>query len=113
MEKTSSKVLQIYELPSGKAPFSDWLKRLKDKVARARIRRRLDKLEEGHYGDYKVLGDGVFELRFHFGPGYRIYFAELNDVVVILLSAGDKSDQVKGIKLAKQYWRDLQEKLNE
>ncbi len=108
-----NKVLRIYELPSGRAPFSDWLVSIKDQVTRARIRKRLDKVEDGHYGDYKILGDGVFELRLHFGPGYRIYFAELNDTVVILLSGGNKGGQTKEIKTAKQYWHALQEKLNE
>jgi putative addiction module killer protein len=113
MQDKKNKVLRIYEQPSGKAPFSDWLAHLKDRAVRARIRTRLDRVEKGNYGDHKILGDGVFELRFHFGPGYRIYCAELGDIVVILLSGGDKGDQSKSIDKAKQYWRDMQEKLNE
>jgi putative addiction module killer protein len=68
-------------------------------------------MEQGHYGDYKALRDGINELRLHFGSGYRIYFAELNDVIVILLCGGDKRTQKNDVKLAKQYWRELQEKL--
>jgi len=54
---------------SGKAPFKDWLYKLKDPTIRHRIRRRLDRVEIGNYGDYKPLGDGVYELKLHFGSG--------------------------------------------
>ena len=60
----------------------------------------------GYYGDYKSVGDGVFELRFFFGPGYRIYFAEEDDTIVILLCGGDKSTQAKDIEKAKEYLKD-------
>jgi len=69
--------------------------------------RRLDRVALGHYGDYKALGDGVYELRLAFGPGYRVYFCEYDNVTVILLIAGDKSRQSKDIALAKQYCREL------
>lgn len=113
MRKNNHKNIQILELPSGKSPYADWINGIKDRITRARIRRRVDRMEQGNYGDYKILGDGVNELRLHFGPGYRIYFAELNDVIVILLCGGDKGAQKNDVKIAKQYWRELQEKLNE
>ena len=113
MRKSDHIDIEILKLPSWKSPYNDWIDGIKDSVTRARIRRRLDRLEQGHYGDYKPLGDGVHELKFHFGSGYRIYFAELDDVIVILLCGGDKSTQKNDVKIAKQYWRELQEKLNE
>ena len=113
MRKSGHKDIEILKLPSGKSPYSDWIDGIKDRVTRARIRRRLDRLEQGYYGDYKPLGDGVNELKLHFGSGYRIYFAELDDVIVILLCGGDKSTQKNDVKIAKKYWRELQEKLNE
>lgn len=113
MKAKSHKVLRHYVDASGETPFLDWLHKLKDKVTRARIRRRLDLLETGHYGDHKPLGDGAYELRLHFGPGYRIYFAEVACVIVILLYGGDKSSQAKNIKTAKKFWKELQEQCHE
>lgn len=107
------KILRNYITPSGKVPFVEWLNKLKDPVTRLRIRRRLDRLELGNLGDCKPVGDGVSELRLAFGPGFRIYFAELNNVIIFLLCAGDKSTQSKDIKLAKKYWQDLKERSDE
>ncbi|EHL31558.1 hypothetical protein LDG_6411 [Legionella drancourtii LLAP12] len=68
----------------------------------------------GNYGDYKPLGDGVCELKFDFGSGYRIYFAEEEGgVIVILLCGGDKGSQVQDIKTAKMYWQELLERDHE
>lgn len=80
---------------------------------RHRIRRRLDRVEIGNYGDYKPLGDGVYELKLHFGSGYRVYFAEYDEIIVILLCGGDKSTQSKDIEIAKTYWKELLERNNE
>lgn len=110
MNKKNKKILRNYMTESGKVPFSDWIKNLKDPTTRHRIRRRLDKLEVGHYGDYRVLGDGICELKLDFGPGYRIYFAEQDTVIIILLCGGDKRDQNKDIQTAKMYWQELLER---
>ena len=68
----------------------------------------------GNYGDYKPLGDGICELKFDFGPGHRIYCAEEEGgVIVILLCGGDKSSQVQDIKTAKMYWQELLERNHE
>lgn len=91
----------------------EWLNNLKDPTIRMRIRRRLDRLELGNLGDCKPVGEGVSELRLAFGSGYRIYFAEEDDVIIILLCAGDKSSQKNDIKTAKIYWHELEEKSNE
>ena len=109
MSAKNHKLLKIYSSTTGKEPFSEWLDSIKDRIVRARIRRRLDLLEMGHYGDCKSVGQGVYELRLQFGAGYRIYFAELDNTIIILLCAGDKNSQAKDIKNAKNYWLELQE----
>lgn len=107
MKEINHRILRHYITPEGKVPFVDWVNRLKDPVIRLRIRRRLDRVAMGNYGDYKHVGDGICELKFDFGPGYRIYFAEEGNVFVILFCGGDKSSQVKDIKIAKMYWQEL------
>jgi putative addiction module killer protein len=79
------------------------LESLKDYTIRARILRRLERLKQGNYGDCKSVGEGVLELRFFFGSGYRVYIGEAADDVVILLCGGDKDSQDKDIEKAKEY----------
>ena len=101
--------LQIYRTPNGRALFIDWLKSLRDLKTQTRIQARLDRLETGNLGDCRSVGVGVFELRFQFGPGYRIYFGEVDQTIVLLLCGGDKSSQVRDIEQAKAYWREYKE----
>ena len=82
--------------------FSKWLKKLKDALAKVAIVRRLDRMNEGNFGDSKSVGSGVFELRVDVGKGYRVYFTNKNNRVVILLVGGDKSTQEEDIKIAKK-----------
>lgn len=82
------------------AVFSDWLRGLKNVQRRARIAKRIDRIAVGNLGDAKSVGDGVSELRFAFGPGYRVYYTRRGDVIVILLCGGDKSSQLDDIMLA-------------
>ncbi|MDH2342043.1 type II toxin-antitoxin system RelE/ParE family toxin [Bradyrhizobium sp. SSUT77] len=82
--------------------FRKWRSRLKDERARALIASRLDRLAQGHAGDVEPVGDGVSELRIHYGPGYRIYFENRGNAIVVLLCGGDKSTQAKDIKAAKR-----------
>ena len=102
------KEIRVYRTTSGKEPFHDWLDSLKDKITRARINRRLERLQQGNYGDFKSVGEGVFEMRFQFGSGYRVYFGEINHHIVLLLFGGDKSTQMKDIKQAQKYWCEFQ-----
>ena len=81
--------------------FNDWLAGLHDRKAVARIADRLDRLASGNFGDCKSVGDGVSELRFKFGPGYRVYFRRVGDVIAVLLCGGDKSSQRRDIAKAK------------
>ena len=75
-----------YTLPSGRKPFSDWLL---DRKGRAIILRRISQAEEGNLGDYCDLHAGLYELRIHYGPGYRIYFALEGNELLVLLAGGD------------------------
>lgn len=83
--------------------FEDWLSKLKDKNVRNRIDVRIKMLEtDNYFGDHKSVGNGVFEMRIHFGSGYRLYYAYRGDVLVLLLCGGNKSTQQKDIEKAKE-----------
>jgi putative addiction module killer protein len=107
---TVQKIIRYHVLPNGKSPFKEWLGEIKDVTTRLRIDRRLRYVACGLYGDYKMIGAGLYELRLNFGPGYRIYFMEQPDCVVVLLCGGDKSTQNRDINLAKEYLADLKGK---
>lgn len=82
--------------------FDEWLGGLRDPAARARILVRVKRLSFGNPGDVKSVGDGIREMRVRYGPGYRVYFAQAGECVVVLLIGGDKSSQVRDIARAKQ-----------
>jgi len=104
-----NRTLIIYEAPNGKSPFLDWLLALKDVKGRAVIRARLNRIELGNFGDCKSLGDGVFELKITFGPGYRVYFGKQGEILVVLLCGGDKSTQSRDIARAKLLWKEYKD----
>ena len=93
---------------NGHIPFRSWLWGLAEDAKRI-ILKRLDRVALGNFGDSKFLGEGVYEMRIDFGPGYRVYYALDGKTIVLLLSGGDKSTQVKDIKQAKEYWNEYQE----
>lgn len=80
--------------------FNKWLSRLRDQRAVARIAARIERLEEGNAGDAAPVGQGVSELRIHYGPGYRVYYVQRGAVLFVLLCGGDKSTQRQDIKQA-------------
>lgn len=82
------------------------LSSLRDPTTRRRILKRLPRLEQGHYGDVKPVGEGVHELRFFFGAGYRVYFGEDGNTIVVLLCGGDKSSQRRDIQQAQACWQE-------
>jgi putative addiction module killer protein len=84
------------------ATFSLWLQSLRDSQTRARIAVRVRRLAFGNYGDVKPVGEGVSELRLDFGPGYRVYFIQRGQVLIVLLCGGDKSTQDRDIASAKK-----------
>ena len=96
----------LYRTEGGREPFTDWINGLRDKSGALRIRARIVRMEDGNLGDHKSVGAGVFELRLHFGPGYRVYFGQDGDSLVILLCGGDKATQDRDIDRAKAYWAD-------
>ena len=88
------------------ARFRCWLGRFRDRITRAQITARLDRLAIGLRGDWRSVGCGVSELRIDHGPGYRVYFAHHANTVVILLCGGDKRTQANDIEQAHAYWKD-------
>ena len=89
------------------ATFLYWLKGLRDRNARARIAVRIDRIEDGNFGDHRSVGGGVSEIRVNVGQGYRIYYTIRNRTVVILLCGGDKSSQRRDISRARQMESEL------
>ena len=89
--------------------FENWFKRLRDRKAKARVQARIDRMEIGNFGDVASVGEGVSELRIHYGPGYRVYFVQRGQVVVILLSGGDKSSQNSDVRKAKELAKQLED----
>jgi len=82
--------------------YNDWLKNLRDERIKARIYARVDRLENGNPGDVKSVGDGISEMRIHYGPGYRVYYKDTGKEIIILLCGGDKSTQQADIAAAKK-----------
>lgn len=89
--------------------FEDFINGLRDAEARVKISARIFRLANGNAGDVAPVGEGISELRLHFGPGYRVYFKQRGKVLIILLCGGDKATQDKDIKRAKQLAEDLEE----
>ncbi len=88
--------------------FDDWLTRLKNPKAKARIAARLISVELGNLGDTQTVGERVSEMRIHTGPGYRVYFSRQGETIYLLLCGGDKSSQWRDIKHAKQILRTIE-----
>ena len=86
---------------------------MRNRKARAIVRARINRIRLGNLGDCKSVGGGVKELRIHFGAGYKVYFSQLGDTIVVLLLGGDKSSQNKDIKQAKLYWQDYKRRGDE
>lgn len=98
--------LRRYLTESGKNLVGEWLAALKDVRARAKIATRLSRLEAGNFGDCKPVGEGVWELRIDWGPGYRVYYAMVGSAVILLLCGGDKRKQAADIRRATEYLKD-------
>jgi len=91
-------VYTIKRLPE----FDDWFNGLRDPMTRKRLQVRLRKVQLGNLGDIKPVGDGVFELREFFGPGWRMYYAQQGMVLIVMLGGGDKASQSSDIEVAKK-----------
>ena len=99
-------IVEFYRDARGRCPFLDWFHRLGQQGTRDQIDRQVRRLEDGHDGDGKPVGQGVRELRIHSGPGYRLYYGRQGKRLYLLLCGGDKSSQRRDIARAKAYWQD-------
>ncbi len=104
--ETIKRIIKEYITKDGNNPFRDWFNSLKNVTTQAKIDVRLARVRLGNFGDTKSAGKGVYELRFHFGSGYRIYYGLDGSEIVLLLCAGDKRNQKKDIKKAHIYWEE-------
>ena len=100
--------IEEYVTETGDKPFSDWLSRLSDRQTKKRLLSRLAKVELGNLGDWKIIEDApvLYEMREHFGPGYRIYYSLIGRRIVLLLAGSDKGEQHRTIQKAKIYLAD-------
>ena len=89
---------------NGRDLFGEWINGLKDTQGQIAVLKRIDRMGDGNLGDHSYVGQGVWELRVHFGPGYRVYFGEDGSNLIILLCGGDKHSQKKDIRKAQDLW---------
>jgi|TARA_B110000240_G_C13216624_1_gene332742 putative addiction module killer protein len=97
-------VINEYMDERGNSPYAQWMGRLRDPRAKAKIILQVDKMELGLFGDVEPIGDGLSELRIHHGPGYRVYYGKVKPHTYLLLCGGDKSTQSRDIRKAKEFW---------
>jgi putative addiction module killer protein len=93
--------------------FRKWMKKLKDAIAKAHINRRIDRLERGNHGNVEPIGEGCSEMRIDYGPGYRVYYKDTGQEIIIILCGGDKSTQQSDISKARRLAREEEEEDNE
>ncbi len=99
-----------YVSAAGADVFLKWFAELADRQAQARIQARIYRLEHGLFGDCEPVGEGVWELRIDWGPGYRVYYARAGQAILLLLCGGDKRKQSADIERAKDYWNDYKKR---
>ena len=103
--------IRHYVNRAGKDVFDEWLSRLADSRAQAKIAVRINRLAAGNFGDCKSLGQGLYELRIDWGPGYRVYYAMIGRASVLLLCGGDKRKQSSDIARACAYFDDYKTRM--
>lgn len=108
MSEVANTIL-FYTSEDGRCPFLQRLRRVKDLRTKQIIEARIERMKFGNLGDCKAISNGIFETRIHFGPGYRIYYAEIQKRTILLLIIGDKSRQNEDIKKAKKFWKEHNE----
>lgn len=104
--------IQRYITSEGKVPFAEWLDSFRDIKTQTIINKRLDRVSRGNLGDYRSVGEGVYELKIDYGSGYRIYFGQIDTTIVLLLCGGDKSTQTRDILKAIEYWLEYRRQEN-
>jgi putative addiction module killer protein len=100
--------IRYYVGADGRQPFAEWFAEV-ESVTRAKVTRAIVRLEQGNFSSVKSVGEGVFEYRIDFGPGYRVYFGQDGPALVILLSGGTKKRQQRDIDAAHMYWRNYKQ----
>jgi len=110
MGEAQPQTIEMYVTRTGSVPFEDWLLRLRDARARARLRARLDRLSLGKPGDAHTISRGVWELRIDYGPGYRVYYAQNGPATLLVLCGGEKTMQAVDMRQAQRYWTEYQER---
>ena len=104
MVEATPRIILMCHTNDGRVPFKEWLFGLLDPPTRARIQARVDRIEDGNFGDVEPVGEGVSELKMDFGPGYRAYFGQKGNEIH-LISGGTKGTQQADIAAAKEFWR--------
>jgi len=102
---TKERTVEFLVTNTGKCPFELWLNSI-DSTMKLRIKRKLTRTQQGNLGNWKPVGDGIFEFRYDFGPGYRVYFAFYRDKMIVVLGGGTKRTQNKDIKKAEKLWKE-------
>jgi putative addiction module killer protein len=105
--------IRHYLTTEGKDPILEWLKQLRDPIAKVQIIKRINRLEQGNFGDHRFCREGVWELRVDTGAGYRLYYARAGIQTILLLCGGDKRTQDTDIDRAVKFWQDWQRRLND
>jgi putative addiction module killer protein len=105
--------IRHYLTAENKDPVLEWLKHLRDPIAKVQIVKRLNRLEQGNFGDHRFCRDGVWELRVDIGAGYRLYYAQAGVQILLLLRGGDKRTQDSDIDRAVRFWQDWQRRPND
>lgn len=103
------RVVDYYRTPAGNAPAQEWLSAIKDKLAQAILYKRIRQAGLGQFGKTRNVGDGVWELKIDYGPGYRVYYGIQGDELILILMAGSKRTQTADIKKARAYWIEWKE----
>ena len=111
--EVTPRIIHNYNTPIGRNPFREWLTSLKDGKARAAVRARINRLRLGNLGDCRHLGERIYELRIHLGPGYRVYFGDIDGENIVLLCGGTKRTQKRDIEKAQKYWQELRSRNRE
>lgn len=102
--------IEAYTTENGKVPFQKWIDGIKDKTAKRKLYAKLDQASFGHFGDAKTIKGAkrIFEMREHYGAGYRIFYSIIENKIVLLLAGSIKKDQDRAIKQAKEYLADYE-----
>ena len=104
--EASKRQIEYYQTADEREPYTEWFDALRDREAQQRIDVQIGRVRLGNFGHCDTVGQGVMELKIHYGPGYRVYFGQLGNEIVLLLCGGDKSTQQTDIDTAHRYWAD-------